>query len=186
MTTSVTSRVARMPIVLPKGVDITVNGQHVLVKGPKGEMALDLHAACSVVIEDGVLTVVVNPVFAKGNAQGGTARALLNNYVIGVTQGFSKKLLLVGVGYRAKAAQVANRYAVDLTLGFSHPAVYTAPVGIVLSTPTPTEILVEGCSKRDVGQVAAEIRAFREPEPYKGKGVRYSDEVIVLKETKKK
>lgn len=186
MSAVATSRVARMPVVLPKGVEVIVNGQHVVVKGPKGQQALELHAACSVKIEDGVLTVAINPGVEKANAQAGTARALLNNCVVGVTQGFSKKLLLVGVGYRAKAAKVGSCYTVDLSLGFSHPAIYTAPEGVVLSTPSATEIVVEGCSRRDVGQVAAEIRAFRAPEPYKGKGVRYSDEVIILKETKKK
>ncbi len=173
------SRIAKAPITIPAGVDINIDGQNVKVKGPKGTMELNLHPAIDAVMEDGILQIQ-EP--AKGNlAMAGTMRALLNNLVVGVTSGFEKKLKLVGVGYRA-AVQGNN---LNLTLGFSHPVNYEIPEGIVVETPSQTEIIISGSDKQKVGQVAAEVRAFRPPEPYKGKGVRYADEYVARKEAKK-
>jgi large subunit ribosomal protein L6 len=173
------SRVAKNPISLPKGVDINISGQQVNVKGPKGAMQLQLHRSVGVKEEDGVVTIL--PQDNSAMAMAGTMRSLLNNLVIGVTEGFEKKLSLVGVGYRANA-QGRN---LNLTLGFSHPINYDLPDGVEVETPTQSEIIVRGSDKQKVGQVAAEIRAFRPPEPYKGKGVRYTDEHVVRKEAKK-
>ena len=174
------SRIAKAPVTVAKGVDVKIDGRHVSVKGSKGTMELDLHPTVSVKLEDGVLTVT--PADDSAWAMAGTLRALLNNMVIGVSEGFSKKLQLVGVGYRA---QVKGK-VLNLNLGFSHPVDYPVPEGITIETPSQTEIVVSGCDKQKVGQVAAEIRAFRPPEPYKGKGVRYADEYVVRKEAKKK
>ncbi len=182
-----TSRVGRKPIVVPSGVDIKIDGRDVTVTGPKGQLHYQMHPACALLSGSGELVVSANEaLFPDAIAQAGTTRAILNNCVKGVSQGFAKKLVLVGVGYRAKAEKRGNRFVVDLTIGVSHPVAYIAPEGIELFTATPTEIEVKGCNRQLVGQVAAEIRKFRAPEPYKGKGIRYSDEVIVLKETKKK
>ena len=173
------SRVAKNPISLPKGVDINISGQQVNVKGPKGAMQLQLHPSVGAKEEGGVITIL--PQDNSAMAMAGTMRSLLNNLVIGVTEGFEKKLSLVGVGYRANA-QGRN---LNLTLGFSHPINYDLPDGVEVETPTQSEVIVRGSDKQKVGQVAAEIRAFRPPEPYKGKGVRYTDEHVVRKEAKK-
>ena len=173
------SRVAKNPIKLPSGVDIKISGSDLSVKGPKGNLALILHPAISFDENDGEYMVKVDG--AKNLAMAGTFRALVNNMVTGVTTGFQKKLQLVGVGYRA---QIQGK-KLNLALGFSHPVEYAAPEGITIETPSQTEIIVSGCDKQKVGQVAAELRAFRPPEPYKGKGVRYADERVVRKEAKK-
>ncbi len=173
------SRIAKEPISLPKGVDFNISGQQVKVKGPKGAMQMELHPAVGVSQEDGVITV--QPQDDRALAMAGTMRSLLNNLVIGVTTGFEKTLTLVGVGYRAQA----QGKKLNLALGFSHPINYQLPDGVEVETPSQTEIIVRGTDKQKVGQVAAEIRAFRPPEPYKGKGVRYKDEHVVRKEAKK-
>ena len=176
------SRIAKAPITVPAGVEVKVNGQDVTVKGSKGELVRTLNDAVVVSLEEGALTFAPAEGFKDGWAQAGTARANLNNMVVGVTEGFKKTLLLQGVGYRA---QVKGQ-DVNLTLGFSHPVVYALPQGISATAPSQTEIIIEGSDKQQVGQVAAEIRAFRPPEPYKGKGVRYADENVRRKEAKKK
>ncbi len=173
------SRVAKNPIVLPAGVDININGSQLNVKGPKGSLDLVLHSAISFDENNGEYMVKTDS--DKNLAMAGTFRALVNNMVTGVSTGFQKKLRLVGVGYRAQL----QGSDLNLALGFSHPVVYTAPDGITLETPSQTEIIISGCDKQKVGQVAAEIRSYRPPEPYKGKGVRYSDERVVRKEAKK-
>lgn len=174
------SRVAKNPVVVPGGVEVVLAASEISVKGPLGTLKQSLSADVTVVREgDSLLCKAQN---SSAVAMSGTVRALLANMVHGVSKGFEKKLTLVGVGYRAQAAGDA----LNLTLGFSHPVVYKLPVGVKAETPTQTEIVLKGADKQRVGQVAAEIRAFREPEPYKGKGVRYSDEVVILKETKKK
>ncbi len=174
------SRVARKPVVLPSGVEVTLNGQQISIKGPKGTLTHQVHAQVEVTRDSDVLKFA--PRSIEAHAHAGTARALVNNMVTGVTVGFSKKLDLVGVGYRA---QVQGK-ALNLTLGFSHPVSFTIPAGITIETPSQTEIIVKGLDRQQVGVVAAKIRAYRPPEPYKGKGVKYSDEVIVRKEVKKK
>jgi len=161
---------------------VNLGGDVVTVKGKKGSLQLNLHPAVEIVNKDNVLTFAPRDQSPKSDAMAGTFRALLNNMVTGVTAGFEKKLELVGVGYRA---QVQGK-ALNLTLGFSHPVVYPIPEGITAETPSQTEIVVKGVDKQKVGQVAAEIRAFRPPEPYKGKGVKYAGEVIARKEAKKK
>jgi large subunit ribosomal protein L6 len=176
------SRVAKMPVVLPKAVEITTSGQQVTVKGPKGTLSHTIHDLVEMVREDVELTFRPRDESQAANALAGTTRALLNNLVTGVSEGFERKLELVGVGYRAQA----KGKVLNLTLGFSHPVDYELPEGVTAETPSQTEILLRGCDKQKVGQVAAEIRAYRPPEPYKGKGVRYSDEVVVRKEAKKK
>jgi len=176
------SRVAKQPIRLPSGVEVKLDGQHVTVKGSKGVLEHRLHKLVEMKQEDKELNFAPRDASKSANALAGTTRALLNNMVTGVTKGFEKKLDLVGVGYRAQA----QGKTLNLTLGFSHPVAYAVPEGITIETPSQTEIIVRGTSKQAVGQVAAEIRAYRPPEPYKGKGVKYSDEVIVRKETKKK
>ena len=173
------SRVAKNPIKLPAGVDINISGSQLNVKGPKGNLALVLHAGVSLDENDGEYMVKSDG--DKNLAMAGTFRALVNNMVTGVSTGFQKKLQLVGVGYRA---QLQGK-KLNLALGFSHPVEYIAPEGITIETPTQTEIIVSGCDKQKVGQVAAEIRSYRPPEPYKGKGVRYADERVVRKEAKK-
>ncbi|VAW95434.1 LSU ribosomal protein L6p (L9e) [hydrothermal vent metagenome] len=167
------------PVSVPKGVEVSISGQHVNVKGSKGVMERDIHDAVSVAQNDSVISFEAKD---GGAAQAGTARALLRNMIIGVSDGFEKKLELVGVGYRAQAQ--GNK--LNLTLGFSHPVEYQVPEGITVETPSQTEVIIKGIDKQRVGQVAAEIRAYRPPEPYKGKGVKYADEHIVRKEAKKK
>ncbi len=176
------SRIAKAPITVPAGVEVKVNGQEVTVKGNKGELVRTLNDAVVVKLEDGVVSFAPTEGVKDGWAQAGTARANVNNMVVGVAEGFKKTLLLQGVGYRT---QVKGQ-DVNLTLGFSHPVVYTLPKGISATAPSQTEIIIEGSDKQQVGQVAAEIRAFRPPEPYKGKGVRYADENVRRKEAKKK
>lgn len=176
------SRVAKAPVAIPAGVEVTLQGQEVTVKGAKGSLTRVLNDAVEVTNADDQLTFAPREGAANGWAQAGTARALLNNMVQGVTQGYERKLLLQGVGYRAQA-QGSN---LNLNLGFSHPVVHAIPQGITVETPTQTEVLVKGADKQLVGQVAANIRAYRKPEPYKGKGVRYADEHVRRKEAKKK
>ncbi|PBJ82706.1 50S ribosomal protein L6 [Lysobacteraceae bacterium NML93-0399] len=173
------SRVAKKPIALPKGVELNIQPEHVSVKGPKGTLSIDKPAYIDIKIEDGNALLSAND--PSHIALTGTLRAIVANMVHGVSQGFERKLELVGVGYRA-AVQGKD---LNLSLGFSHPVVFQAPEGITLTTPTQTEIVVAGSDKQLVGQVAAKIRGFRPPEPYKGKGVKYSDETIIRKEAKK-
>ena len=176
------SRVAKKQIDLPSGVNVTINGNNVDVKGPKGQLTYDVHADVEVNQEGNALQLAPRNGDASKFAMAGTMRSLLNNMVVGVSQGFERKLELVGVGYRAQAQ--GNK--LNLSLGFSHPVEYPVPEGITIETPSQTEILVKGVDKQSVGQVAAEIRAFRPPEPYKGKGVKYANEQIIRKEAKKK
>jgi len=176
------SRVAKKPIELPSGVEIKINGQAVTVKGGKGSLEHTVHSSVAIKQDDKVLSFAPRDSSKVAMALTGTTRALLNNMVQGVSQGFEKKLQLVGVGYRAQA----QGKKLNLTLGFSHPVDYPVPEGVTVETPSQTEIVVRGADKQKVGQVAAEIRAYRPPEPYKGKGVKYADEIIVRKEAKKK
>jgi len=176
------SRVAKKPISIPSGVSVTRDGQAVTVKGPKGELGLEVHADVELKQDGEVLTIVPRSDERNAWAMAGTMRALVDNMVVGCSAGFERKLQLVGVGYRAQA----QGSVLNLTLGFSHPVNYELPEGVSCETPSQTEIVVRGADKQKVGQVAAEIRAFRPPEPYKGKGVKYADEVIVRKEAKKK
>jgi large subunit ribosomal protein L6 len=173
------SRVAKLPISLPKGVELSASAEGVVVKGPKGSLSVHNLPGVSIANENGTVSIVL----AEGTEDkfGGTARALLANMVKGVSEGYERKLELVGVGYRASMAGKA----LNLSLGFSHPVVFNAPEGISIETPTQTEILIKGANKQLVGEVAAKIRAYRSPEPYKGKGVRYAGEKITLKEAKK-
>ena len=175
------SRVAKNPIALPKGVEVTL-GAAISVKGPLGSLNQATSRDVAVSLKEGVLTFAPTNDGIQANAMAGTMRALVNNMVRGVTQGFEKRLTLIGVGYRAQA----QGDALNLTLGFSHPVVHKMPAGIKVETPTQTEIVIKGIDRQVVGQVAADVRAYRPPEPYKGKGVRYSDEVVIKKETKKK
>ncbi|MDR8526047.1 MULTISPECIES: 50S ribosomal protein L6 [Shewanella] len=176
------SRVAKAPVAIPAGVEVTLNEQTITVKGAKGSLTRVINQAVSLVVEGA--EIKFGPVEGVANAwaQAGTARALVNNMVIGVSEGFEKKLQLIGVGYRAKVA--GN--GVDLTLGFSHPLVHELPAGVTAECPSQTEIVLKGTDKQLIGQVAAEIRGYRPPEPYKGKGVRYADEQVRRKEAKKK
>ena len=176
------SRIAKAPVKIPAGVEVSFNGTEVTVKGSKASLTKKFNAAVEFKSEDN--QVICSPISgaAGGWAQAGTARSIINGMVVGVTQGFEKKLVLVGVGYRAKAAGKT----LNLTLGFSHPVDHVLPEGITVETPSQTEIVVKGADKQVVGQVAAEIRAYRPPEPYKGKGVKYADERILRKEAKKK
>ena len=176
------SRVAKNPIVVPSGVEVTLAADLVSVKGPLGTMTQALSSDVAVLREGDSLQCKAANDSMQANAMSGTIRALIANMVQGVSKGFERKLTLVGVGYRAQA----SGDTLNLTLGFSHPVSYKMPSGVVVTTPAQTEIVLKSSSKQQVGQVAAEIRAFRPPEPYKGKGVRYSDEVVILKETKKK
>ena len=175
------SRVANNPVTVPQGVEVTL-GADISVKGPLGAIKQAMSSDVSVVLKDGVLSFAPTGDSIQSNAMAGTMRALVNNMVHGVSKGFEKKLNLVGVGYRAQA----QGDALNLTLGFSHPVVHKMPAGIKVETPTQTEIVIKGIDRQVVGQVAADVRAYRPPEPYKGKGVRYSDEVVIKKETKKK
>ena len=176
------SRIANQPVNLPSGVEVTLNGSLIKVKGSKGELEWNAHELVSVAQEDAQIKVSANDDSKNAVALAGTTRALIFNMVAGVTGGFEKKLSIIGVGYRAQAQ--GNK--LNLTLGFSHPVVYAVPEGIKVETPSNTEVIVSGIDKQKVGQVAAEIRAFRKPEPYKGKGVRYSDEYVLRKQAKKK
>ena len=176
------SRVAKNPIALPAGVEVTLAANEVSIKGPLGTMKQELTGDVAVQREGETLLCKASNDSTKADAMSGTIRALLANMVHGVSKGFERKLTLVGVGYRAQA----TGDTINMTLGFSHPVVYKVPAGVAVSTPTQTEIVLKSTNKQQVGQVAAEIRAFREPEPYKGKGVRYAEEVVKLKETKKK
>ena len=176
------SRVAKNPIVLPAGVEVTLAANEVSVKGPLGTLKQSLSNNVAVQQVGEKLQCSATNDSMQANAMSGTVRALLANMILGVSKGFERKLTLVGVGYRAQAAGDT----LNLTLGYSHPVAYKMPKGVKVETPTQTDIVLKGSDKQQVGQVAAEIRAFREPEPYKGKGVRYADEVVLLKETKKK
>ncbi|MGD7035408.1 50S ribosomal protein L6 [Methylotuvimicrobium buryatense] len=176
------SRIAKVPIALPSGIDIKLEGNEVTVKGTKGQLSAALHEKVSLVIDNSQIEIKWDKGDKIANSQAGTARAVINNMIIGVSQGFEKKLALVGVGYRAQA----KGDTLGLSLGFSHPVDYVVPAGITIETPSQTEIIIKGFDKQKVGQVAAEIRAYRPPEPYKGKGVRYADENVVRKEAKKK
>ena len=176
------SRVAKEPVELPSGVDFSQSGSTLTFKGGKGTLSMELNSEVELKQDDKTLSVAPRSRSRFSTAIAGTTRALVANMVKGVSEGFEKKLELVGVGYRAQA----QGKKLNLTLGFSHPVVYDVPEGITVETPSQTEILVKGADKQVVGQVAAEIRRYRPPEPYKGKGVRYSDERVVMKEAKKK
>lgn len=176
------SRIAKAPITVTAGIDVKVEGQKVTTKGSRGTLEMTVHPDVSVQFEDGILSVKPNEETKQSWAHAGTARALLNNMVIGCSDGFEKRLNLIGVGYRAQG----QGKKLTLNLGFSHPVEYEVPEGITIDTPSNTEIVVSGSDKQKVGQVAAEIRSYRPPEPYKGKGVRYSDEYVLRKEAKKK
>jgi len=176
------SRIGKLPVQIPAGVDVTVGEGEVAVKGPLGTLTRSIPASLRVKRDGDRVLLETADDSATTDAMSGTLRALLANMVLGVSKGFERKLTLVGVGYRAQA----QGDKVNLTLGFSHPVVHKMPKGVKVETPTQTEILIKGIDKQAVGQVAAEIRGYRPPEPYKGKGVRYADEVVVIKETKKK
>jgi large subunit ribosomal protein L6 len=176
------SRVAKVPVELPKGVEFNQEGNVVTFKGGNGSLTLELNTEVQIAVEDGAITVSPRSGSRFATAMSGTTRALLANMAHGVASGFERKLELVGVGYRA----AAQGKKLNLTLGFSHPVVYEVPEGITVDTPSQTEVVIKGADKQKVGQVAAEIRRFRPPEPYKGKGVRYAGERVVLKEAKKK
>lgn len=191
MTIASTSRIGRKPVIYPTGVDIKINDSQLLAKGPKGQLAMDLHPFVKVTVENNEISVQADQ--SKSNTITGastklfrsivgTVRANINNLIQGVTSGFEKKLVLIGVGYRAQS----KGKILSLSLGYSHPTDFDVPEGITIETPTQTEILIKGVNKTLVGEVAAKIRKIRGPEPYKGKGVRYANEKIELKETKKK
>ena len=176
------SRVGKMPVTVPQGVDVAINEAHISVKGTGGNLSIANNALVKVIHSADSLSFAPANESREANAMSGTLRQLVNNMVIGVTKGFEKKLNLVGVGY--KAAAQGNK--LNLAVGYSHPVNFDMPSGIKVETPAPTEIIIKGADRQRVGQIAAEIRAVRPPEPYKGKGIRYSDEKIVIKETKKK
>ncbi|MGL6071683.1 50S ribosomal protein L6 [Craterilacuibacter sp.] len=176
------SRVAKNPVAIPAGVEVKFTADQIVVKGPIGSLCTTLCSDVAIKLDNNELTFAALNDSKFARSMSGTLRALLNNMVIGVTKGFERKLQLVGVGYRAQA----QGDAVNLSLGFSHPVSHKMPAGVTVETPSQTEILIKGADKQQVGQVAAEIRAYRSPEPYKGKGVRYFGEVVTLKETKKK
>ena len=176
------SRVGKNPVALPQGVEATLAADRITVKGPLGTLTQSLNVAISIVKDGGNLRVVPANESRDADAMSGTYRAIVHNMVHGVTKGFEKKLALVGVGYRAQA----QGDKLNLSLGFSHPVVHQMPSGVKCETPAQTEIVIKGIDKQQVGQVAAEVRAYRSPEPYKGKGVRYVGERVVIKETKKK
>jgi large subunit ribosomal protein L6 len=176
------SRVAKAPINVPAGVEVTLKGQDIKVKGKNGELTRTINEAVDVALNDNVITTMPVEGVANGWAQAGTARALINNMVVGVDAGYEKKLQLIGVGYRA----AVKGKVLNLTLGFSHPVNFEIPEGITIEAPSQTELVVKGADKQLVGQVSANIRAYRKPEPYKGKGVRYADENVRRKEAKKK
>ena len=176
------SRVGKMPVSLPQGVDVAFKDDQINVKGALGALALTQNALVTIKNDAGTLTFLPANDSREANAMSGTMRQLVNNMVTGVTKGFEKKLNLVGVGFKAQA-QGAK---LNLTVGYSHPVIMEMPAGITAATPTPTEVVIKGSDRQRVGQIAAEVRAVRPPEPYKGKGIRYSDEKITSKETKKK
>ena len=176
------SRIGKMPVSIPQGVDVAIKEDQINVKGALGALALNKNALVTVKNDAGKLTFEPANDSREANAMSGTMRQLVNNMVTGVTKGFEKKLSLVGVGYKAQAAGAK----LNLTVGYSHAVVMDMPAGITVATPTPTEIVIKGSDRQRVGQIAAEVRAVRPPEPYKGKGIRYSDEKITIKETKKK
>ncbi|WP_157670829.1 50S ribosomal protein L6 [Chitinibacter sp. GC72] len=176
------SRVAKNPVVIPAGVEVILAAGKIEVKGPQGTLSHPVVADVAVEVKDGSVVFAANGNSKFARSMSGTLRALVNNMVAGVNKGFERKLTLVGVGYRAQA----QGDVLNLSLGFSHPVAHQMPAGIKCETPSQTEILLKGADKQLLGQVAAEIRAYRSPEPYKGKGVRYADEVVVIKETKKK
>jgi len=176
------SRVGKMPVTVPAGVDVSIKEDQISVKGAGGQLAVAANALVKVSNEGGKLSFVPANDSREANAMSGTLRQLVNNMVTGVTKGFEKKLSLVGVGYKAQA-QGAK---LNLNVGFSHPVEIEMPAGIKVETPTPTEIVIKGADRQRVGQIASEVRAVRPPEPYKGKGIRYVDEKITIKETKKK
>jgi len=176
------SRIGKNPITLPAGVEVNLGGQEVTVKGPLGSLKMSAHPAVKLEVQGSALICSRVEAEENSSAMWGTVRANLNNMVTGVSKGFERKLQLVGVGYRAQA----QGDTLNLSLGFSHPVAHKMPNGIKVECPTQTEIIIKGIDKQKVGQVAAEVRAYRKPEPYKGKGVRYADERVVIKETKKK
>ena len=176
------SRVAKSPVVVPQGVDVAIKEDQISVKGSLGALSLAQSALVTVKNEGGKITFEPSNDSRQADAMSGTMRQLVNNMIVGVAKGFEKKLSLVGVGYKAQA-QGAK---LNLNVGYSHPVVMDMPAGIKVETPTPTEVVIKGFDRQRVGQVAAEVRAVRPPEPYKGKGIRYVDETIVIKETKKK
>ncbi len=176
------SRVGKMPVAVPQGVDVSINAGQISVKGALGTLVRPVHELVTVVNDSGKLTFAPNDDSAFANAMSGTTRALVANMVTGVTKGFEKRLSLVGVGFRAQA----QGQKLNLQIGFSHPVVKEMPAGIKVETPSQTEVVIKGSDRQVVGQLAAEVRAFRPPEPYKGKGIRYVGETVTLKETKKK
>jgi large subunit ribosomal protein L6 len=176
------SRVGKSPVTVPQGVDVSISGNQINVKGALGTLTAPINPLVSIASENGKLTVAAANDSAAAGAMWGTTRALLANMVNGVSKGFEKKLTLVGVGFRAQA----QGQKLNLQIGFSHPVVKEMPAGIKVETPSQTEILIKGADRQVVGQLAAEVRAFRPPEPYKGKGIRYANERVVIKETKKK
>ena len=176
------SRIGKMPVSIPAGVDVAINNGTINIKGTGGALSLAQNALVSIVNNAGALTFAPANESREANAMTGTMRQLVNNMVVGVTKGFEKKLTLIGVGYKAAAS--GNK--LNLAVGYSHPVNKDMPAGISVATPTPTEIVIKGADRQRVGQIAAEIRAIRPPEPYKGKGIRYVDEKITIKETKKK
>jgi len=176
------SRVGKMPITVPQGVDVQITAEHITVKGAMGTLVRSVNNLVTIARDGAVLTLAPANDSVAANAMSGTMRALINNMVNGVSKGFEKKLTLVGVGFRAQAAGSK----LNLQIGFSHPVGKQMPAGITVACATPTEILIKGADRQVVGQVAAEVRAIRPPEPYKGKGIRYADERVVIKETKKK
>jgi len=176
------SRVGKMPVTIPAGVDVSINGDQINVKGSGGTLSLTQNALVKVSNNDGKLGFEPANESREANAMSGTIRQLVNNMVVGVSKGFEKKLSLIGVGYKAAASGAK----LNLNVGYSHPVNFEMPAGITVATPTPTEIVIKGADRQRVGQLAAEIRAVRPPEPYKGKGIRYADEKVTIKETKKK
>lgn len=176
------SRIAKAPVVVPSGVDILLESNTVTVKGSKGQLSYTMRPEVSFSRAENVITMVWNQDDKFATAHAGTARSILSNMVVGVSTGFEKKLALVGVGYRAQEKD----NVLTLTLGYSHPIEFQVPAGVSIETPTQTDVIVKGCNKQLVGEVAAKIRSYRPPEPYKGKGVRYADEHITKKEAKKK
>jgi len=176
------SRVAKMPVLVPQGVDLSLSADLISVKGSLGSLVLKPNALVKIEQNDGKLTFAPADDSAAANAMAGTMRQLVNNMVVGVSKGFEKKLTLLGVGYKAQA----QGSKLNLTVGYSHPVEMVMPEGVKVETPAPTEVLIKGADRQRVGQIAAEVRAVRPPEPYKGKGIRYADERVTIKETKKK
>jgi large subunit ribosomal protein L6 len=176
------SRVGKIPVVVPAGVEVSVSVEQISVKAAGGSLQVAQNSLVKVVSEAGKLSFTPSNASREADAMTGTMRQLVNNMVVGVTKGFEKKLNLIGVGYKAQATGAK----LNLAVGYSHPVNFDMPAGIAVATPTPTEIIIKGADRQRVGQIAAEIRAVRPPEPYKGKGIRYSDEKITIKETKKK